>query len=135
MVLLATSARIVGGVLDTFGSGQFRVAANQNAFLEDLTLNGSLVAVNGSETHISGTINNTGSIEITSTSGIFAADLEIAGDNATLTGGGTVTLSGDDAGISEFAPGVQTLTIGDQTIQGVGTVSYTHLTLPTILLV
>ena len=127
VVLLATSARIVGGVLDTFGSGQFRVAANQNAFLEDLTLNGSLVAVNGSETHISGTINNTGSIEITSTSGICAADLEIAGDNATLTGGGTVTLSGTNAGISQDAFAVRTLTIGDQTIQGVGNVGRSNV--------
>ena len=39
-VLLTTNARIVGGVLETTGSGQFRVAADQFAFLEDLTLNG-----------------------------------------------------------------------------------------------
>ena len=149
-VLLTTNARIVGGVLSTAGTGQFRVAANQNAFLEDLTLNGSLVAEDLSDTEISGTINNTGSIDIASTGG--ATDLEIDAGGATLSGGGTVTLSGTNAGISENVPGVQTLTIADQTIQGSGNigrnstdfvnqadglinanaVSYTHLTLPTI---
>ena len=68
-ILLTDNARIVGGVLETVGSGQVRVAANQNAFLEDLTLNGRLVAEDRSDTQISGTINNTGSIDITSTDG------------------------------------------------------------------
>ena len=58
-VLLTANARIEGGVLETDGSGQFRVAANQNVFLEDLTLNGPLVAEDGSDTQISDTINNT----------------------------------------------------------------------------
>ena len=106
--------------MSTAGTGQFRVAANQNAFLEDLTLNGSLVAENASDTQISGTINNTGSIDITSTLG--ATDLRIDTGGATLTGGGTVTLSGTNAGISENVPGVQTLTIADQTIQGSGNI-------------
>ena len=126
-VLLTANARIVGGVLQTVGSGQFRVAANQNAFLEDLTLNGSLVAEDLSDTQISGTINNTGSIDITSTGG--ATDLEIGTDGATLSGGGTVTLSGTNAGISEFVAGVQTLTIADQTIQGSGNIGRNSLNL------
>ena len=101
-VLLTTAARIVGGELTTTGTGQFRVAANQNAFLEDLTLNGSLVAEDLSETEISGTINNTGSIDITSTGG--ATDLEIGTGGATLSGGGTVTLSGTNACLLYTSP-------------------------------
>ena len=102
-VLLTANARIVGGVLETDGSGQFRVAADQFAFLEDLTLNGALVAEDASDTQISGTINNTGSIDIASTGSL--TDLEIGAAGATLTGGGTVTLSGTDAGISEIVFG------------------------------
>ena len=117
---MTANARIVGGVLQTNGSGQFRVGGSQNAFLEDLTLNGSLVAEDLSDTQISGTINNTGSIDITSNLG--GTDLEIGTGGATLSGGGTVTLSGDDAGINETVAGVQTLTIADQTIQGVGNI-------------
>ena len=119
-VLLTNNADIVGGTLSTDGTGQFRVAVSQNAFLEDLTLNGSLVADNNSDTGISGTINNTGSIQIVSTGN--QTDLEVAAGGATLTGGGTVTLSGGNAGINDVINGTQTLTIGDQTIQGVGNI-------------
>ena len=119
-VLLTNNADIVGGVLSTDGTGQFRVGVSQNAFLEDLTLNGSLVADNNSDTGISGTINNTGSIQIVST--LNQTDLEVAAGGATLTGGGTVTLSGGNAGINDVINGTQTLTIGDQTIQGVGNI-------------
>ena len=97
-VLLTTNTSIVDGTLSTDGTGQFRVAVSQNAFLEDLTLNGSLVANNNSDTGISGTINNTGSIQIVST--LNQTDLEVAAGGATLTGGGTVTLSGGNAGIN-----------------------------------
>ena len=110
----------MGGVLSTTGTGQIRVGVSQNAFLEDLTLNGSLVADNDSDTGILGVINNTGSIEIVSTGS--QTDLEVAFGGATLTGGGTVTLSGDNAGINDVINGTQTLTIGDQTIQGVGNI-------------
>ena len=119
-VLLTNNARIVGGILDTDGTGQFRVGVSQNAFLENLTLSGSLVADNNSDTGISGTINNTGSIEIVSTG--FQTDLELNSTNVTLTGGGIVTLSGGNAGINDVISGTQTLTIGDQTIQGVGNI-------------
>ena len=119
-VLLTTNAEIVGGVLSTTGTGQIRVGASQNAFLEDLTLNGSLVADNDSDTGILGVINNTGSIEIVSTGS--QTDLEVTFGGATLTGGGTVTLSGDNAGINDVINGTHTLTIGDQTIQGVGNI-------------
>ena len=73
-----------------------------------------------SDTQISGTINNTCSIDIASTGSL--TDLEIGAAGATLTGGGTVTLSGTNAGISENVFGTQTLTIADQTIQGAGNI-------------
>ena len=65
---------------------------------------------------------NTGSIDIVSaTAG--ATDLVVAAGGATLTGGGTVTLSGDNPRIVD-ATGTQTLTIGDQTIQGSGNIGF-----------
>ena len=68
-----------------------------------------------------GVVSNPGSINIFSTPG-FASNLRLRVGGATLTGGGTVTLSGNNSGIDETVAGVQTLTIADQTIQGVGNI-------------
>ena len=118
---MTNNARIAGGVLSTTGTGQFRVGVSQNAFLENLTLNGSLVADNNSDIHVTGTINNNGWIDIVSTGS--PTDLETSSNAVTLTGGGTVTLIGDDAGIRDGTSfGSDTITIANQTIQGVGNV-------------
>ena len=85
-----------------------------------LTNAGAITALDSSDFQISGTVDNTGSIDITSTGG--ATDLEIAAGGATLIGGGTVTLSGTNAGINESVFGTQTLTIADQAIQGFGNI-------------
>ncbi len=118
-VQLISEARIVGGVLQSVGTGVVRNLANNNAELEDLTFNGTFIAENNTDTRITGTVNNTGSITINSTGN--QTDLEVAVGGATLTGGGTVTLSGAAAGINDVS-GTQTLTIEDQTIQGTGDV-------------
>ena len=67
-----------------------------------------------------GVVSNPGSINIFSAPG-FASNLRLRVGGATLTGGGTVTLSGNNSGIDD-ATGTQTLTIGNQTIQGVGNI-------------
>jgi len=119
-VQLSTNARIVGGVLQSVGDGVVRNLVNQGAELEDLTFNGSFIAGNNTDTRITGTITNTGSITIAA--GANATDLEVAAGGATLTGGGTVTLSGSNARINDVGGGVETLTIANQTIQGEGNI-------------
>ena len=122
VVLLTTNARIEGGELITAGTGQFRVGVNQTATLEDLTLDGPLVGENLSNTIISDEIVSTSSIDIVSTTN-GATDLVVAAGGATLTGGGTVTLSGINPRIVD-ATGTQTLTIVDHTIQGSGNIGF-----------
>ena len=117
-VQLTTNASVTGGTLDTVGNGVIRNNANQIAFLADLTNAGNFVADNNTDTRISGTINNTGNIAINST-GSFT-DLEIQEGGATLTGGGTVILSGGNAGINDNSTTVNVLTVDDQTIEGEG---------------
>lgn len=118
-IRLITGARIVGGVLTTTGTGVVTSTVSANVELEDLTFSGDFISGNNSDTRITGTINNTGSITINSTGN--QTDLEVNVGGATLTGGGTVTLTGPFAGIDD-ATGTQTLTIGDQTIQGEGNI-------------
>ena len=118
-VRLLSGARIIGGVVSTTGTGVVRSAISANVEFVDLTLNGDFIAGNNSDTRITGTIVNTGTIEIASTGN--QTDLEVAVGGATLTGGGTVTLTGTFAGIND-ASGTQTLTIADQTIQGRGNI-------------
>ena len=122
MVLLTTNARIEGGELITAGTGQFRVGVGQTATLEELTLDGPLVAENLSNTIISDEIISTSSIDIVSTTN-GATNLVVAAGGATLTGGGTVTLSGINPRIVD-ATGTQTLTIVDHTIQGSGNIGF-----------
>ena len=117
-VRFASGASITGGTLATFGSGILRVNAVQDAFFTGLTNAGTLIGDNGSDIFISGTINNTGSIEMASTGS--ATDLKIVAGGATLTGGGTVTLSGsNNVFINSTTTGTR-LTNVNNTIQGRG---------------
>ena len=118
-VELLNGAAITGGSLSTTGDGIIRSADGSNTEFNSLTLNGNFESGDNTDTQISGTITNSGSITIASDGG--QSDLEIAFDGATLTGGGTVTLTGANAGINDVL-GTQTLTIADQTIQGVGNI-------------
>ena len=62
-VQFTASALIIGGELNTTGSGQFFVGPSQVATLDALTLNGPLLG-DDSTTVIAGTINNTSSIDL-----------------------------------------------------------------------
>ncbi|QEG21704.1 beta strand repeat-containing protein [Mariniblastus fucicola] len=112
------SSSFVGGTLESAGSGQLTIDVSTNVGLEDLTVNGSLVAENNSDTEITGTITNTGSILVAATTA--NTDIEVQAGGATLTGGGSVTLSGTNAGIN----GTGTLTVGDHTIEGQGSIGH-----------
>ena len=119
-VLLDSGTSITGGTVSSVGTGEVRTVDGSNVFLTDVTTSGSLVAGNNSDLGIEGTITNSGDIGFDSTTN-FQADLEVQADGATLTGGGTVTLSGVNAGINSISSGSD-LIIDDQTIQGDGAI-------------
>ncbi len=111
------NSTITGGTLNSVGTGELVVECGTNAGFVDVTNNGSIVSLNNSDTEVSGTITNTGTIELQA--GANSTDLEVQ-SAATLTGGGTVRLSGGNAGINGTTG--STLTIGDQTIEGQGNI-------------
>ncbi len=112
------SSTISGGTLNTTSTGILNVEGSSNVRFEDLTNSGNLVTQNNSDTELLGTINNTGSIGVIA--GTSNTDIEVQTGDATLTGGGTVTLTGANAGINGLSGTV--LTIGDQTIEGEGSI-------------
>jgi hypothetical protein len=118
-VQLTTNVRIIGGTLSTIGTGVFRGMANQNFDLENLTLAGNFIAANNTDLGITGTINNLGSIELTSSGNL--TDLEIQAGGATLTGGGKVTLAATTTGINSVVTGTRFLN-QNNTIEGRGTI-------------
>ncbi len=118
-VRFTADASVTGGTLSSTGTGQFVVNVGQNAFFTDITNSGLLIAENNSDLGISGTINNTGAIRLTSIGN--QTDLEIQAGGATLTGGGSVTLADITTGINSPGSGIR-FTNFDNTIQGIGTI-------------
>jgi len=115
-----TNSTIVGGTLSTSGTGLISVDTGTNSFLENLTIIGNMETQNNTDLGFSGTINNTGSISVT-TSGSLT-DIEIQTGGATLTGGGTITLQGNFDSSRIMGVSGSTLTIANQTIQGRGNI-------------
>ena len=116
-VELTTSAVITGGTLSTSDDGIIRVLAGQNVFLNSLSNEGNIVVDNNTDLGISGFIQNGGSITLTSAGN--QTDLEIQSGDATLSGGGTVSLANASTGINSNSSGAR-LTSADNTIQGRG---------------
>ena len=87
-VRLTMLANIIGGTLATEGTGAIRTAGS--AYLAGVANSGAFVGNDGSGTTLSGTINNTGSMSLDSTT--TNTSLSLRGDT-TLTGGGTVNLA------------------------------------------
>jgi hypothetical protein len=114
-----TSSSFSGGTLSTVGTGQLTVNSGANVGFTDTTIDGNLVSLNGSDSEVSGTITNQGTIQIAAATS--NTDIEVQAGGATLTGGGTVQLSGSNAGINGVGTGT-VLTIGDQTIEGQGAI-------------
>ena len=107
-VQLTSGASITGGTLNSTAGGLFRNL--DNATLSSLTNAGAFIANNASNTTLVGTINNTGTISISST-GSFT-DLILSGD-VTLTGNGSLSLVNADR-----VSGSGILTNAGNTIQG-----------------
>ena len=120
-VLLTGNVSITGGTLS--GPGEIRAAISNNVFLTDITNAGTLIGDNNSDLGLTGTINNTGAIQITA--GASNTDIEIQAGGATLSGAGTITLSGINAGINGIS--ATRLTNADNTISGQGAIGENSL--------
>ena len=118
-VLLDNGVTINGGTVSSVGTGEVRTDTGSDVFLNGTTHSGSLISGVASDLGVSGTITNSGDINIDGGGSAASTNLEVQLAGATLTGGGTLTLSGLNAGVTGVA-GADALTIGDQTIQGDG---------------
>ena len=114
-VQLLQNVDITGGTLSATGGGIIHALTGQAVFLHNLTLSGPYVSDNNTDTHITGTINNLGSISVNAVGNITRLVLE---SDVTLTGGGTVNLNGANAQITTGV-GFQ-LTNVNNLIQGQG---------------
>ena len=119
-VLLDNGVTINGGTVSSVGTGEVRTDTLSNVFLNGTTHSGSLISGVASDLGVSGTITNSGDINIDGGGSASATNLEVQSTGATLTGGGTLTLSGLNAGVTAGVSGAGALTIGDQTVQGDG---------------
>ncbi|MGB8590023.1 MAG: choice-of-anchor D domain-containing protein [Candidatus Acidiferrales bacterium] len=119
---LYSSAPIQGGTITNNG-GTFETPAGLNATLDgsthgQLTIVGTYTGLNNSDTTLVGTINNTGTLLLSSAANNTQLEMDGA---VTLTGGGTLTMMQSTGGrpyINQEAAG--SLTNVNNTIQGAG---------------
>jgi hypothetical protein len=122
-VTLISGVSVVGGTLQTSGSGTIEVPTSTAAGLADVTIDGVLNVRNNSDLYLGGTITNAGNtINILNTSNSTNIFVDTA---VSLDGGGTVTLGGSST-TSRIVDGVGSdgsdgvLTNVDNVIQGKG---------------
>ncbi len=114
-VILEGSPTISGGSLN--GAGVF--TSNSGTTLNALTNASTVVVPNNTQTTLQGTITNTGAIQENSVGNNTFVDPTGA---VTLTGGGTLTLSDNNANYIQAAAGGSTLTNVNNTISGSGNI-------------
>lgn len=128
-VQLFNNVTISGGTLSTMGAGALlRTLNSHTATLDSLTIAGTYTGSDNSTTILTGAINNTGDLTLTS-DGNFTS-LRVDG-SATLQAGGTVTLTRNAAATNASnarISGAGTLT-NASTIQGEGTVAANETTI------
>jgi len=120
------SGTVQGGILATASNGTLTTPSN-DAFTLDgssqgtLTIAGTYVGSNNSTTFLTGTINNTGTIQVSAAGNTTSVTMAAA---VTLTGNGTVTLStsGNGSAFLNSSGGTQTLTNVNNTLQGYGVI-------------
>ena len=89
-VNIGSGANVNNAILTTVGTGQ--VVVTDNATLNNVTNNGTLVGANNSITFLTGTLTNNGTFTLASTgSGV---DIRFTGSSETLAGTGTVVMTG-----------------------------------------
>jgi hypothetical protein len=135
MVLLGPNTSFDGGTLTTSAGGIVGVANNTNsehaATLEGMTNTvtnaGTFEVFDGGAAVLDGTISNTGSILLNGASASTLLDVSGPTHAATLTGGGTVTMSNSVNNVIGVFGG--NLTNTNNTIQGAGQIGNTQMTL------
>ena len=120
MVELGFNSTIVGGTIGSVDNGQI-MSVGGDTFLQDVTLDANYIVGNSTSLVTQGAINNQGEIVLLATgSPNTVARINVSSKDAVLSGGGTITLSGDaDARIDGMGADAS-LNILDQTIQGCG---------------
>jgi len=135
MVLLGPNTSFDGGTLTTSAGGIVGVTNNTNsehaATLEGMTNTvtnaGTFEVFDGGAAVLDGTISNTGSILLNGVSAATLLDVSGPTHAATLTGGGTVTMSNSVNNVIGVFGG--NLTNTNNTIQGAGQIGNTQMTL------
>jgi hypothetical protein len=118
-VRLNQSVYIVGGIVQGINGGKIVGAGSTDFGLQDLTVAGVFETENNVDLELRGTITNNGTLSVLATGSLTDVELNTP---VTLTGSGTLQLSGANAGINT-AGAVHTLTHGaSHTIAGVGRV-------------
>jgi YVTN family beta-propeller protein len=130
-VQFVNGAVIQSGTVSTSGGGSLGVAGGSVLTLDGsshgpLTIAGTYTGNNGSTTFLTGTINNTGVIQVAAAGNNTFLGIAAA---VSLIGNGVVTLStgGNGTAAIETAGGDQTLTNVDNTLQGFGIIGYNGL--------
>ncbi|MGA2021128.1 MAG: hypothetical protein ABSH02_11110 [Candidatus Sulfotelmatobacter sp.] len=119
-VNLTSGVSITGGTLSTAGTGVINDAANQTAFLTNVTNTGTYVIQNNAITEVNGTLTNTGTITVNA--GGNSTQLYLTG-NTTLSGSGTVVLTSTDNQWTGYIDGVSGAVLtNESTITGWGTI-------------
>ncbi|MFB2566926.1 beta strand repeat-containing protein [Rhizobium sp. IMFF44] len=137
-VLAHLSSDASGNAVITLGNGETITLAGVSAAAltaDDFLFNeavvthnsGDMVVADGALMPFSGTLDNTGSIHISSAGS--ETDFEIVQQGLTLTGGGKVTLSDSASNVIFGGDDHVTLTNVDNTISGAGQIGDGHLTL------
>lgn len=116
--VLLTGLTVTGGTLKTFGTGVNTGAIiSTNSTYNGITNAGTLQVADNTESVLEGTVNNTGVIQLLSTS--QGSSLRISGD-VTVSGGGKVTMS-NNTYVWGVSTGNEVLT-NQSTIQGAGNI-------------
>lgn len=127
-VQFVNNAVIQGGTLSSFNNGIFTGlgVTLDGSSLGQLTIAGTYVVANNTNTTLLGTINNTGAIQIAAAGNLTYLTIASA---VNLTGGGTVSLStsGNGTAVIQTAGGEQLLTNVNNTLEGFGTIGYNGL--------
>jgi hypothetical protein len=118
VISLINSPVITGGTLTSSGTSLFQIPGGQSAELINLTNSGTFEIQNNSVAYFSGTVTNTGAMQLNS-GGNFT-EIRLIG-NTTLAGGGTLTMSNNANNFILGNSGNEIFTNAN-TIQGAGNI-------------
>lgn len=118
---------LIGGTFNTVGTGSLTNSNSATFTNPSFTSSANFSGANGTTTTFAGTIVNAGKLTVASTAN--TTDFIFGGANPTLTGGGSVLLTGTGTNRLYGAVGSTTLTNVDNIISGFGSLGANQLTL------